>query len=162
MQEKYLVLIRGLSGSGKTTLADIICGDTDSRVSISVDDYFYNEETDVYEFVPEQLKEAHEWCRQETEACMAQGFEVVAIHNTFTRRWEVEPYLESAARNKYKVIVTNLYDAGLTDVALAVRSEHGIDTRNVRQQRKRWESDVFRSQTPSRRPRKPSHLGRRR
>lgn len=157
MKSKYLILIRGLSGSGKTTLADIICGDSEERVSISVDDYFYDEDTNSYKFIPEHLKEAHEWCRQESDTCMAQGFETVVIHNTFTRRWEVEPYLESAARHKYQVIVTSLYDAGLTDIALATRSEHGIDTRNVRQQRKRWDADVFRSSTADRRPRRQGH-----
>ena len=143
--DKYLILIRGLTGSGKTTLADIICGDSENRVTISVDDYFYDEDTDDYTFIPEELKQAHEWCKQETAVCMTQGFETVIIHNTFTRRWEVEPYLEMAAKHDYRVIVTSLFDAGLTDYALAARNEHGIDTRNVRTQRKRWDEDVFRS-----------------
>ena len=60
---KKLILIRGLSGSGKTTLADMICTDENSCISISVDDYFYDEE-DNYEFDAKQLKEAHEWCKQ--------------------------------------------------------------------------------------------------
>lgn len=141
---KYLIIIRGLSGSGKTTLADLICGDDENRVMISVDDYFYDVDTDVYKFVPEELKQAHEWCKQETSVCMNQGFETIVIHNTFTRRWEVEPYLEMAAKRGYRVIVSNLFDAGLNDYTLAARSEHGIDTRNVRTQRKRWEEDVFR------------------
>ncbi len=141
--ENYLVLVRGLSASGKTTFADIICGESENRVSICKDDFFYDESGN-YTFDPEQLKAAHEWCRQETETCLSQGFGVVVVHNTFTRRWEVEPYLEIAARHKYRVIVTSLYDSGLTDIALSTRSDHGVDTRNVRQQRRRWENDIFR------------------
>lgn len=143
-KDKFLILIRGLSGSGKTTLADLICGDNEDRISISVDDFFFDEDSGKYLFVADQLKEAHEWCKQETNICMSQGFENVVVHNTFTRKWEVEPYLEMAAKYQYKVIVTNLFDAGLTDYALSARSEHGVDTRNVRQQRRRWDRDVFR------------------
>lgn len=160
--EKYMILIRGLSGSGKTTLADIICGDIEhednQRVSISVDDYFYDDAGE-YTFNPEQLKEAHEWCKAETDVCCTQGFPIVVVHNTFTRKWEVEPYFEIATRRGYRVFVLNLYDSGKTDAALAGSSPHGIEIFNIRSQRKRWEPDVFRSTAPQHHPhsRRPNH-----
>lgn len=140
---KTLILIRGLSSSGKTTLADIICGDDDSRIAISADDYFYDD-NDVYTFNSENLKDAHAWCKRETATCMAQGFSLIVVHNTFTRGWEVEPYLELAARRGYRVIVSSLFDAGQSDTDLAVRSKHNVRSHHIRAQRARWQSDVFR------------------
>ena len=141
---KKLIIIRGLSGSGKTTLADIICTDEDSCVSISVDDYFYDEE-DTYNFEAEHLKKAHEWCKQEVETCMIQSFETVVIHNTFTRKWEVDPYLELASSHQYEVMVVSLFDSGLNDHQLMSRSPHKIPLGSIRIQRRRWEHDVFRN-----------------
>ena len=141
-KEKYLVIIRGLSGSGKTTFADLICGDTESRIAIAADDYFYDE-NDNYNFEASDLKKAHAWCRQEVEICMEQGFEVIVVHNTFTRGWEVEPYLQIAAKQGYRLIVSSLFDSGLNDSLLSARSEHNVQIHNVRRQRQRWESDVF-------------------
>lgn len=141
-KEKYLIIIRGLSSSGKTTLADIICGDDDNRISISVDDYFYDDD-DRYEFVANDLKKAHMWCRQETDVCMTQGFDIIVVHNTFTRGWEVEPYLQLAAKRGYRVIVSSLFDGGLNDVMLSARSEHNVQIHNIRRQRQRWDANVF-------------------
>ena len=148
--DKYIVIIRGLSGAGKTTLADIICGNNDACVTIAADDYFYNEDG-VYEFDAEQLRDAHDWCKTETESCMTQGFKTIVVHNTFTRRWEVEPYIQLASKHNYRVIVTSLFDSGKNDAELAGRSEHGIEIYNVRNQRRRWESDVFRTEDDYRR-----------
>ena len=141
-KEKYLIIVRGLSSSGKTTLADIICGDDDNRISISVDDYFYDDD-DRYEFVANDLKKAHMWCRQETDVCMTQGFDIVVVHNTFTRGWEVEPYLQLAAKRGYRVIVSSLFDGGLNDVMLSARSDHNVQIHNIRRQRQRWDANVF-------------------
>tara|TARA_B100000900_G_C20574492_1_gene714754 strand:+ start:658 stop:1101 length:444 start_codon:yes stop_codon:yes gene_type:complete len=141
---KNLILIRGLSGSGKTTLADMVCTNEDSCISISVDDYFYDEE-DKYEFNADQLKEAHEWCKQETETCMTQTFETIVIHNTFTRKWEIDPYLQLASSHGYEVMVVSLFDSGLNDHQLMARSPHKIPLGSIRTQRRRWEHDVFRN-----------------
>ena len=143
-KEKKLILIRGISGSGKTTLADLICGEDEDKIAISSDDYFYTDEGD-YVFEQDSLKDSHTWCQNEVETCMTQGFEVIVVHNTLTRRWEVEPYMTLANRKGYELTVVSLYDSGLTDYQLASRSPHKIPLGSVRAQRKRWEHDVFRS-----------------
>lgn len=144
-----LIIIRGLSGSGKTTLAEQICDiSEDSRISIAADDFFYDDD-DVYNFDAEQLKDAHDWCKQEVESCMVQNFNIIAVHNTFTRRWEVEPYIELANKHDYQVTVISLFDAGLNDIQLAKRSLHGIPVNSVRAQRNRWEDDIFRTEARS-------------
>ena len=144
MTIRKLILIRGLSGSGKTTLADIICTDEDSCISISADDYFYDED-DNYKFDPEQLKEAHDWCKQEVDTCMTQQFDTIVVHNSFTRKWEVDPYLQLASVHKYQVTVVSLFDSGLNDHQLMARSPHKIPLGSIRSQRRRWEHDVFRN-----------------
>lgn len=152
--KKIMIIIRGLSGSGKKTIANLICDEesmeylddpegTPERVSISADDYFYDEDGS-YKFNPEEFKAAHEWCKNEVEVCAKQGYEVIVVHNPFTRKWEVDPYFQIAISNGYRISVLNLYDSGLNDAQLASRSEQDIPVHNIRKQRQRWELDVFR------------------
>lgn len=141
---KRLVIVRGLSGSGKTTIADLICDvDNDNRISISSDDFFYDEDGN-YSFDPEAVRESHEWCKAEVENCMAQGFSVIVVHNTFTRKWEVDPYINYAMEKGYEVSILSLFDAGLNDAQLASRTPHGVPFFQIRKQRMRWEVDMFR------------------
>jgi hypothetical protein len=149
---KYMIVIRGLSGCGKTTIADLICDtytdedkDNDRRIAISANDYFYNDD-DEFEFDPSKLKDAHHWCLQEVEVCALQGYELIVAHNTFTRQWEVEPYFHIANKNGYRISVLSMYDGGLNDMQLADRSVHDVPTYSIRNQRKRWELDMFREQ----------------
>lgn len=144
-KNKYLVIIRGLSGSGKTTFADLICADAESRASISADDYFYDDD-DIFKFEPSEIKKSHAWCIQEADTCMAQGFEVVVIHNVIGLHWQLDPYMQLASKRGYQIIVTSLYDSGLNDAALAARSEHNVPIHVIRSQRKSWEFDVFKTQ----------------
>ena len=143
-QQKYMILIRGLSGSGKRTVADLICGsvEDDSRIAISANDYFYSD-TGTFEFDATKLKDAHIWCLSEVETCILQGYETIVIHNTFSRKWEVEPYLKIACKNGYRISILSLYDSGLSDTQLAQRSEYGVPLHSIRRQRARWESDIY-------------------
>lgn len=139
---QQIILIRGLSGSGKTSLANIIVGDDENRTAVSVDDYFTDDAG--YSFDPNKLKEAHTWCKEEVERCLKDGFEVVCVHNTFSRKWECDPYIELARENGYELHVLNLYDAGLNDQQLAERNVHGVPSHIIQSQRKRWDKDVYR------------------
>ncbi len=152
--KKTMIIIRGLSGSGKGTIAKLICNegsvdyleDTEGvpkRVSVSAEDYFYDEDGS-YKFDPEEFKDAHEWCKSEVDVCAKQGYEVIVVHNPFTRKWEVDPYFQIAVSNGYRISVLNLYDSGLNDAQLAGRSKQNIPVHNIRKQRQRWELDVFR------------------
>lgn len=89
-----LLLIRGLPGSGKSTLARKIVAAAG----------FHHYEADMffmlrgeYHFDGERLKESHEWCQRMTRRALANGFNVV-VSNTFSRLWEMRPYLEMPAR----------------------------------------------------------------
>jgi hypothetical protein len=142
---KRLIIIRGLSGCGKTTMANLICSDDEDRIMVAADDFFTDEEG-VYSFDSAKLKEAHEWCKSEVLDAMNGGFDVVVVHNTFTRKWEVDPYMNLASQNGYQVQVLSMYDGGLSDLQLSERSEHNLPTHQIQKQRRRWENDVYREE----------------
>jgi len=146
-----LVLIRGLSGSGKTSLMELIVGSSEycpeDRASVSVDDFFMNDEGD-YQFDPTQLKAAHEWCLDTaTEFVKDEDLEVVVVHNVFSRKWEIDPYMEMGRAHGCTIHVVNLYDRGLNDAQLSKHSVHDVHPGIVQKQRKRWDKDVYRDKS---------------
>jgi predicted kinase len=92
MNQKLLVLFRGLPGSGKTMLAKRFCS-----VSIAADD-FVEGEWDVT-----KLKEYHAACRERTEFFMERGVHTIGVHNTFTQEWEMQAYFDLAQTWGYLV-----------------------------------------------------------
>ena len=93
-----LFLVRGLPGSGKTSFATHIWND---YAVCEADKFFYDKEGN-YNFDGSKLKEAHEWCRNNTEEWMKQDWNV-AVSNTFTQEWEMKTFLVLARRFRYKV-----------------------------------------------------------
>ena len=98
---KELYLLRGLPGSGKSTLAKSIGG-----IHIEADQYFV--ESGVYKFDALQLKNAHNYCQNQTRAWMeSDGTQVnvdkIVVSNTFTQEKELEPYYQLAEKYGYKV-----------------------------------------------------------
>ena len=146
-----LVLIRGLSGSGKTSLMELIVGSSDysseDRASVSVNDFFVSDEGD-YQFDPTQLKAAHEWCFDEAEALVKdEAIDVVVVHNVFSRKWEVDPYVEMGRKHGCVIHIVNLYDRGLNDAQLSRESVHDVHPGIIQKQRKRWDKDVYRDKS---------------
>lgn len=122
---KVLYLIRGVSGSGKSTLANII-----TKVNVSADDYFTNKYGD-YCFDQSKLKAAHEWCLHETEEYMKLDAIEVAVHNTFTRKWEMKPYYELAKKYGYEVVEII--------VKSNFKNEHNVPEAKLEAQKARFE-----------------------
>jgi predicted kinase len=97
--DKTIYLLRGLPGAGKSTLAhtfanqDHIC---------EADDFLYDEHG-IYVFTPERLKQAHKLCQEKAERLMQGGLSLV-VSNTFTQEWEMEFYVDAAAKYGYKVV----------------------------------------------------------
>lgn len=94
---KILYIIRGHSGSGKSTLADKL---TPWHVSA---DMFMVDESGSYQYNKGHLSYCHAKCRHRTEEMMIIGRREIAVHNTFTRKWEYAPYLELAEQYGYTV-----------------------------------------------------------
>lgn len=93
---KTLHIIRGASGSGKSTLAAKL-----TPYRYEADSFF--ERGGVYKYDPAKIKKAHAQCQADTEAAMRANLSPIAVANTFTRKWEVEPYLDMAERHGYHV-----------------------------------------------------------
>lgn len=129
-----LTLIRGLPGSGKTYYAETHWPDT---FRVAADDFFLTY-GGVYRFDGERLGEAHDWCRRVARAAMLTGQSLI-VHNTFTTRDEVYPYLDMANGAGVTAVVFSLYDGGKTDEELAERNVHGVPVETIARMRRRWE-----------------------
>lgn len=109
---KTLYLIRGVSGSGKSDLAKTL-SKLPGHVSISADDYFYNDKGE-YCFNVDKLSNAHNYCRVLANSWMySQVKGVIIVHNTSTTNKEIKFYLDAAEEHGYKV------------VSLIVENRHG-------------------------------------
>jgi len=138
-----LILIRGLPGSGKSTLARELVGEG-GRV-VSADDYFTST-TGEYNFNPSLLPQAHAQCQEETKRYLWDGDDgrlvtPVVVANTFSQRWEIEPYIQIASGAHARLTVVDLFDGGLSDEELAQRNIHGVPVAGISAMRARWEHD---------------------
>jgi predicted kinase len=94
-----LLLLRGLPGSGKSTLAKTM----DGYRHLEADMYFVSPSGE-YKFDPAGIKNAHAWCQDSTRWYLERG-ENVVVSNTFTKVWEMQPYLDMAKRFRAHVEV---------------------------------------------------------
>jgi NEDD4-binding protein 2 len=106
MIPKILYIVRGVPGAGKSTFAHTIWT---HQAICEADKYFINKETGEYKFNPDELKIAHQWCRDEVETRMKDNqnnphhYPEIVVSNTFTQEWEMEPYFKLAEKYGYKV-----------------------------------------------------------
>ena len=131
---KTLVLVRGLPGSGKSLFAT-----STAQTVVSADDFFVWDGK--YTFEPAKLPEAHAWCQRTVrESLITQPHrKVVAVANTFSQRWELEPYLKMAEEIGCTVHVVDLYDGGLGTHELMARNTHGVPLEGIQRMQDRWE-----------------------
>ena len=105
--EKILYIVRGIPGSGKSTLAKRLV-EHDFLVC-EADKYYIDEETGEYNFDFTKIKDAHEFCQETVETYMQdsmvndQFYNEIAVSNTFTQEWEMEPYFVLAKKYGYSV-----------------------------------------------------------
>ena len=126
-----IYLIRGLPGAGKSTishrLAPVVC---------EADQYMMVD--GVYQFAVEKLAAAHADCQARTAAAIAHGD--VAVANTFTMKWEIEPYFKIACEADARVVIVDVYDGGCDNATLAKRNAHGVSEEAIARMRDRYES----------------------
>lgn len=89
-----MTLIRGVPGSGKTTHAHSLARGMKHPYHVEADMYFEDEDGN-YNFSPILLSHAHKWCQERAREMYEAGYDVI-VSNTFTRRWEMEPYFQMA------------------------------------------------------------------
>jgi predicted kinase len=131
-----LIILRGLPGSGKSTLAKILNNDQKCP-AFSVDDYFTDAATGVYEFRFAENHMAYLLCQNNTEKAMQQTQEKIFLHNTFTLAWEIEPYFKLAAQYNYRVFVLTVenYHGG--------KSIHGISDEQMQKMAEKYNVKLF-------------------
>ena len=117
-----LKIIRGASGSGKTTLAQNL-GDY-----FEADMFFIKDGK--YKFDFRKLKEAHKWCQEVVENRMMFG-ESVVVSNTFTKIWEMQPYLDMADRYGFDIQIIHCQGK--------FKNVHGVPEEKVQQMRDNFE-----------------------
>jgi len=125
--KRYLFLVRGLPGSGKSTVAAELIGH--EGVMVAADDYF--EKSGEYIFDPSKLPDAHEECRNNVEKAMLADCPKIAVHNTFSQRWEAEPYFALATKHKYSISVVEC-QSNFGNI-------HGVPDSTILKMIERWE-----------------------
>ncbi|MDA0118729.1 ATP-binding protein [Vibrio sp. T11.5] len=119
-----LTIVRGLPGSGKSTLAKTL-----GVNHYEADMYFVDDNGD-YEFRPEHIAEAHDWCQYMTQDSLLNGQSVV-VSNTFVMRWEIAPYYQMAQRYGAEFEIIECKDN--------YGNIHGVTSVTIQQMKKRWQ-----------------------
>ena len=128
--EKVLYIVRGLPSSGKSTFAKHLTTNV-----FEADHYFYDNDGN-YNFIPSEIKQAHKECQQFVRYAMESNIEKIAVSNTFTQEWEMQPYIDMAKEYDYKVfsvIVENRH-GGV--------NEHNVPEEKIEQMKNRFEFNL--------------------
>ncbi len=137
MSKGKLVIVRGLPGSGKSSLARAMSHpschwEADMYFRREFDEFGNEDSYDgPYLFDPTRLANAHAWCLSMTESFMDVTNNMVVVSNTFSRLWEIKPYLELAERKRWAVSVIKVVgDHG---------SIHDVPDETIRRMRDGWQ-----------------------
>ena len=95
--EKNLIILRGLPNAGKTTVAKLF----NTKAICCADDYHTH--NNVYDWKPENIKKAHEWCQKKCRKFMKVKANNIVIANTNTTEREMKPYFILAKQFSYKI-----------------------------------------------------------
>ncbi len=124
--EKILYICRGIPGSGKSTFAKQLTSNV-----FEADHYFIDNEGN-YNFDPSKIKDAHKDCQDNVRYAMESSISKIAVSNTSTQDWELQPYYELATKYGYTVfsiVVENRHEGV---------NQHGVPEDKLEQMRNRF------------------------
>lgn len=124
-----LTLIRGLPGAGKSTMAKAMVEANPRLAHFEADQYFVDA-SGKYRFEPSEIEDAHTWCFAEARDALKNGHSVV-VSNTFTRKWEMEPYRKLAKELGVELEIL--------EATGNYGSIHGVPQKTIDAMRSRWE-----------------------
>ena len=123
-----LYIVRGLPGSGKSTFVkQNLLKSIPNTKHFEADMYF--EKDGEYKYDPKLIKNAHQWCLEQTKNALKDGHNV-AVSNTFTQQWEIQPYLDLA--NSLGVEVKVIKAEG------RFKNVHGVPDEVLKKMEQRW------------------------
>lgn len=131
-----MILIRGLPGSGKSTKAHQMAEEITNGCTIicEADQYFEQ----LGHFDGSKLGRAHEECKRKALNSLHSQYNII-VSNTFSKQWEMQPYINMANEFGVTVDIIDLFDGGLTDAQLAERCVHKVPQSTINKMRNRWE-----------------------
>ena len=127
---KTLYIIRGLPGSGKSTIGEKLA----DNYSYAADDWF-TDRNGVYNYVPEEIVQAHEDCQARVLGAMLSDVEHIAVCNTFTQAWEAEPYIKLCNLHGYSAVVIECQNQ--------FGNIHGCPQEKINEMAGRWETREY-------------------
>lgn len=93
-------------------------------------DMFFMEDGE-YLYDSSKAKDAHAWCRAEVAELMLISNADVCVSNTFTRKWEYQPYIDMAVDMGYDVCIFDMHGRW--------GSIHNVPADAIKDMRNRWQ-----------------------
>lgn len=128
---RTLTIVRGVSGSGKSILATCLMETTENVAYFEADMWFELSKDEKYVFDAADLQIAHDWCKLNIQKALIDKEDNVIVANTFTRYWEMKPYLDLAIKHEYNVQII--------ECQAAFGNVHGVPQTKVKEMIERWE-----------------------
>ena len=99
-----MVILRGLPRSGKSSLVRRILK-TYPHAEVCSADAFFTQADGSYQYDRTKIKEAHLFSQGRAEALCEDACNLVIVDNTHVKRWELQPYINTAAKFRYIVLI---------------------------------------------------------
>jgi predicted kinase len=144
---RTLIIVRGLPGAGKSTIANTFGAPV--READKFDGLYTFHESGEVEFhgmtvmqdCELMVSHAHQWCQACIREDLASDEPVAVVANTFVQGWEFTPYLEMAREAGARIVVIDVFDAGMTNAELAESNTHGVPEGAIARMRSNWAHD---------------------
>ena len=134
-----MIIMRGLPGSGKSSLVGRILKIYPQAEVCSADAYFTQADGS-YQYDRNKIKEAHTFSQERAETLCRDACNLVIVDNTHVKRWELQPYLNTAAKFRYSVVILEPQTPWARNPEqLAVRNSHNVNENAIKKKLKEWQ-----------------------